>query len=93
MINFFALYSRNGTNNQPKITPLRAVAIKKKLNISRNKYEELIKMIGHGVLPSKNSVKKFEDTIKINLEPFLGGHKVNNLDQLILIVNTGCFIS
>ena len=70
---------RNGTNNQPKISPLRAVAIKKKLNISRNKYEELIKMIGHGVLPSKNSVKKYEDTIKIDLQPFLGGHKVNNL--------------
>ena len=28
-------------------------------------------MIGHGVLPSKNSVKKFEDTIKIDLQPFL----------------------
>ena len=68
--------NRNGPNNQPKITPLRALAIKKKLNITRNQYEELIKMIGHGVLPSKNSVKKFEDTIKIDLQPFLGGYKV-----------------
>ena len=80
----FEELNRNGmTSQQPKISPQKALALKKKLLLSRNKYVELINMLGHSnVLPSKASVKKYEDSIKIELTPFMGGYKCDLKDAI-----------
>ena len=79
----FKQLNRLKVNGEPKLSPLKALALKKKLVMGRNKYQELINMLGHhNVLPSKNKVKQYEDSIKIELTPFLGGYKANLKDVL-----------
>ena len=79
----FEQLNRLKANGEPKISPLKALALKKKIVIGRNKYQEIINMLGtHNVLPSKNMVKKYEDSIKIELTEFLGGYKANLKDIL-----------
>ena len=79
----FEQLKRLKANGEPNISPLKALALKKKIVIGRNKYQELINMLGlHNVLPSKNKVKKYEDSIRIELTPFLGGYKANLKDVL-----------
>ena len=83
----FEQLNRLKQNGEPKISPLKALVLKKKIVVSRNKYQELIKLLGHhNVLPSKNMVKKYEDSIKIPLTPFLGGYKCNLKDALIATI-------
>ena len=80
----FKQLNRSKPNGDPKISPLKALAIKKKLQISRNDYEELIRQLGtSNVFPSKDKVKKYEDSIRIELTEFLGGYKANLKDLLI----------
>ena len=80
----FKQLNRSKPNGDPKISPLKALAIKKKLQISRNDYEELIRQLGtSNVFPSKDKVKKYEDSIRIDLTEFLGGYKANLKDVLI----------
>ena len=74
--------SNHGRNGQAKLSPLKALAMKKKLVASRNKYVDMIKLLPPNVLPSKDKVKKYEDTIKIELKPFMGGYKCDFKDAL-----------
>ena len=69
--------------DKPKLSELKALSLKKRLLLSRNKYHDLVQMLGHSnVLPSKDAVKKYEDKIKIKLEPFLGGYKADLKDAI-----------
>ena len=74
---------KNGKNGLPKMSPLKALATKKKLVASRNKYVDMIKLLPPNILPSKDSVKKYEDSIKIALEPFLEGYKADFKDAVV----------
>ena len=79
---WFQELNKYGINGQPKMTPLKALATKKKLAASRNKYVEMIKLLPPNVLPSKDKVKQYEDSIKILLEPFMGGYKADFKDAV-----------
>ena len=69
--------NRNDTNGQPKLTPKRALYLKKKLRLSGNYYLELVKELGSNFLPSRRKMSEYENSIKIKLEPFQGGHKAD----------------
>ena len=79
----FEQLNRLKADSEPKISPLKALALKKSIVISRNKYQQMINMLGtHNVFPSKNMVKKYEDSIKVKLTPFMGGYKADLKDVI-----------
>ena len=51
--------------------------MKRRLRVGRNTYVELVKDIGKHALPTQSTIKKYEDSVKIKLTPFLGGHKAD----------------
>ena len=59
------------------MSPEKATAMKRNLKLGRNTYMEIVKNVGPHALPSRYSVKKHEDSIKIPLTEFMGGYKAD----------------
>ena len=69
--------NRSDKNGQPKLAPQRALYLKKKIRLSGNNYLELVKEFGPTFLPSRRKMAEYENSLKVKLEPFQGGHKAD----------------